>query len=79
MGLPRTYVGFSSTDILYFRMMLAWKANENIDFDFADLQLDEEVDSETEAYVKSKLRKRITAAGTFYCSSERIQNRSIDM
>ena len=32
MGLSRTFVGFSSTDIHYYRLMLAWKENEHIDF-----------------------------------------------
>ena len=25
MGLPRAFVGFSSTDIHYYRLMKAWK------------------------------------------------------
>ena len=45
MALPRTFVGFSSTDIGRYRMMMAWKANENIDFDFADFQLDDAINS----------------------------------
>ena len=32
MGLPRTFVGFSSTDIRSYWLMLAWKANDHIDF-----------------------------------------------
>lgn len=39
MGLPRTFVGFSSTDIKYYWLMKAWKENENIDFNFTDCQL----------------------------------------
>lgn len=65
MGLPRTFVGFSSTDIHYYRLMLAWKANEHIDFDFADCQLSDAVNSEDEAYIKRKCRERINMAGTF--------------
>lgn len=65
MGLPRTFVGFSSTDIHYYRLMLAWKANEHIEFNFADFQLDQEINSEKEAYVKRKCRERIDMAGTF--------------
>ena len=65
MELPRTFVGFSSTDINYYWLMLAWKANEHIDFDFADCQLAEEIDSEDEDYIKSKCRKRINMAATF--------------
>ncbi|MDW9368815.1 hypothetical protein GOB42_27245 [Sinorhizobium meliloti] len=65
MGLPRTFVGFSSTDIHYYRLMLAWKENENIDFNFANCQLAQEVNSEDEKYIKSKCRERIGMAGTF--------------
>jgi len=65
MGLPRTFVGFSSTDIHYYRLMLAWKNNEHIDFNFTDCQLAHEIDSENEAYIKRKCRERIEMAGTF--------------
>ena len=40
MGLPRTFVGFSSTDIRYYRLMQAWKEHEHIDFNFTDCQFD---------------------------------------
>ena len=46
MGLPRTFVGFSSTDIHCYRLMLAWKENEHIDFSFANCQLGQEINSE---------------------------------
>ena len=36
MGLPRTFVSFSSTDIHYYRLMQAWKANKHINFNFTD-------------------------------------------
>lgn len=65
MGLPRTFVGFSSTDIIYYRLMQAWKENANIDFDFADCQLYNDVNSENEDYIKIKCRKRINMAGKF--------------
>lgn len=65
MGLPRTFIGFSSTDIKYYRLMQAWKANEHIDFDFADCQLQSEVNSEDEAYIKRKCRERINLAGKY--------------
>ena len=61
----RTYVGFSSTDIRSFYLMQAWKANTKIDFDFINCQLDTEVNSDNEAYVKRRLRERINMAGTF--------------
>ena len=65
MGLPRTFVGFSSTDLHWYRLMLAWKENEYIDFNFADCQLAQEIDSENETYIKRKCRERIGMAGTF--------------
>jgi hypothetical protein len=65
MGLPRTFVGFSSTDIRYYRLMTAWKANEHIDFNFADCQLNAEIQSEDEAYIKRKCRERIEMAGKY--------------
>ena len=65
MGLPRTFVGFSSTDVHYYRLMQAWKENERLDFNFSDCQLPDAVDSDDEAYVKKRLRERINMAGTF--------------
>lgn len=65
MGLPRTFVGFSSDDIHYYRLMQAWKNSEHIDFNFCDCQLPDVVNSENEAYVKSKCRERINMAGKF--------------
>lgn len=65
MGHPRMFVGFSSTDIHYYRLMQAWKENEHIDFNFADCQLTNEINSENEAYIKRKCRERINMAGTF--------------
>ena len=54
MVIPRTFVGFSSTDINNYRLMLAWKTNEHIDFDFVDCQLQNELNSEDENYIKRK-------------------------
>ena len=65
MAIPRTFVGFSSTDIHYYRLMQAWKASEHIDFDFTNCQLSNEINSDNEAYIKSKCRERINMAGTF--------------
>lgn len=65
MGLPRAFVGFSSADIHYYRLMQAWKANKNIDFNFASCQLQSEVNSENEAYIKRKCRERINLAGKY--------------
>lgn len=65
MGLPRTFVGFSSTDIRYYRLMQAWKAHEHIAFNFTDCQLTTEINSEDEYYIKRRCRERINMAGTY--------------
>ena len=65
MARPRAFVGFSSTDIDYYRLVLAWKAHENIEFDFTDCQLQSEIRSEDEGYIKSRCRTRLVMAGTF--------------
>lgn len=65
MGLPRTFIGFSSNDIHYYRLMQAWKKNENIDFNFTDCQLTAEVNSENEAYIKRRCRERINMSGYY--------------
>ena len=65
MGLPRTFVSFSSTDIHYYRLMQAWKANKHINFNFTDCQLHTAIQSVNEAYIKRLCRERISMAGTF--------------
>ena len=65
MGLPRAFVGFSSTDIHYYRLMQAWKAHEHIDFNFTDCQLTNSINSDQEAYIKGLCRERINMAGYF--------------
>jgi hypothetical protein len=65
MALPRTFVSFSSSDIGRYRMMCAWKANEHIDFNFADFQLDEAINSKNPHYIKSVCRARIRRADSF--------------
>jgi len=65
MGLPRTFVGFSSSDIKYYRLMQAWKENEKINFNFADCQLHNEIRSNDELYIKTKVRGRINMAGKY--------------
>lgn len=65
MGLPRTFVGFSSTDIRYYHLMQAWKQHEHIDFNFTDCQLTNEIRSDDESYIKSKVRQRINMSGKY--------------
>jgi hypothetical protein len=65
MALPRAFVSFSSQDIGYYHLMCAWKAHEHIDFNFADFQLEQAVNSENEAYIKRVCRDKIRRADTF--------------
>jgi hypothetical protein len=65
MALARTFVSFSSADINYYRTMLMWKAHEHIDFNFADFQLDEAINSNNSYYIKTVCRARIRRADTF--------------
>jgi hypothetical protein len=62
MELARTFVSFSSTDIQRYHMMCAWKAHEDIDFNFADFQLEEAVNSNNPYYIKSKCAAKIRRA-----------------
>jgi len=61
----RVFIGFSSDNKHYFDLMKAWKKNENMDFDFIDLQIDKEINSNDEQYIKRILRNKITRSGTF--------------
>jgi len=61
----RVFVGFSSDNKHYFDLMKAWKKNENMDFDFIDLQLDKAINSDNESYIKGLIRNKITRSGTF--------------
>lgn len=61
----RVFVSFDSEDIRSFHLMKAWKENENIDFDFINMQLETSINSQNEAYIKGILRKKITNSGTF--------------
>lgn len=45
--------------------MCAWKAHEHIDFNFADFQLDEAINSQTPFYIKSVCASKIRRADTF--------------
>lgn len=64
-GLPRTFVSFSSADKGRYDLMCAWKAHESIDFNFADFQLDEAINSMTPSYIKSVCTAKIRRADIF--------------
>ena len=63
--LPRTFVSFSSADKGWYDLMCAWKAHEHIDFNFADFQLDEAINSRTPYYIKSECAAKVRRADTF--------------
>ena len=65
MALPRTFVGCSSTDILSYRLMCAWKHEAHIDFDFCDCQLQDALDPSNEASIKRQCRQRMQMADTY--------------
>ncbi len=60
----KTYVIFDGdNDIRYYRLMKAWKSNENIDFNFNDAHdLNILTDRASEDTVKQKLRERFSSA-----------------
>ena len=63
--LPRTFVSFSSADKGRYDLMCAWKAHEHIDFNFADFQLDEAINSLTPYYIKSVCAAKVRRVDTF--------------
>lgn len=59
----KTYVAFASEDIGNYRMMQAWKANKNIDFDFFDAHdLFVSRDTSKPETIKRNLRERLKSA-----------------
>ncbi len=64
-SLPRTFVSFSSADKGRYDLMCAWKVHEHINFNFADFQLDEAINSQGPYYIKSVCAAKIRRADTF--------------
>jgi hypothetical protein len=59
----KTYVAFASEDIVQYRLMEAWKANERIDFDFFDAHdLFISRDTSKPETIKRNLRERLKNA-----------------
>ncbi len=63
--LARTFVSFSSADKGRYDLMTAWKAHEHIDFNFADFQLDEAINSKNPYYIKTVCRAKVRRVDTF--------------
>lgn len=56
----KTYVAFASEDIHYYRLMTAWRANKNIEFDFINAHdIYEARDTSTSETIKRRLRERL--------------------
>ncbi len=56
----KTYVAFASEDIHYFRLMTAWKASDNVDFDFTNAHdIYEARDTSAPETIKRRLRERL--------------------
>lgn len=59
----KTYVAFASEDIRMYRLMEAWRDNENIDFDFYDAHdLFVSLDTSQPETIKRNLRERMKNA-----------------
>ena len=60
----KTYVAFDGDeDMRAYRLMTAWKSNENIDFNFYNAHdLNSARDTSTEESIKSQLRERMANA-----------------
>ena len=58
----KTYVAFDAdNDIKYYRIMTAWKENDNIDFDFHNAHdLNNLMNTSSEETIKRKLRDQET-------------------
>ncbi len=56
----KTFVSFSSTDLAQYRLMTAWNANQNIDFNFHDAHdLNTALDTSQPETIRRRLRERL--------------------
>lgn len=62
----KTYIAFASEDISSYRLMEAWRENQNIDFDFFDAHdLYVSRDTSKPETIKANLRERMKTAKQF--------------
>lgn len=62
----KTYIAFASEDITSYRLMEAWRENQNIDFDFFDAHdLFVSRDTSKPETIKTNLRERMKTAKQF--------------
>lgn len=58
--LNKTYVAFdASNDIHYYRLMQAWKQNDNSSFNFYDAHDLNNIRTQNEDQIKRKLKERL--------------------
>jgi hypothetical protein len=56
----KTFVGFASEDLHFYRLMCAWKENEHIDFDFLDAHdINVARDTSTQETINRRLSERL--------------------
>ena len=56
----KTFVSFASEDIAHYRIMMAWNANEHIDFNFHDAHdLNTALDTSQPETIRRRLRERL--------------------
>ena len=65
MELPKTWVGFSSTDAGYFEAMMCWRDAENIPFNFTTTFLHRQPERQDRAFVKNYCAEQL-APGSRY-------------
>jgi len=65
MLMPRTIVGFSTTDIKYYTLMKAWKNGSSLEFNFRDCELYDYPAREDEVRVKQRCCACITGTDKY--------------
>lgn len=63
----RVFTSFQYEDVRYARLMDAWSANENNDFEMYGERLRVAVDSKNADYIKAKLRPKIERSSVLVC------------
>lgn len=57
----KTFVSFASDDIMYYRLMCAWRKNQHIDFNFHDAHdLNTALDTSHPDTIRRRLRERLS-------------------
>ncbi len=68
MAKKTVFISFDyDNDAHYKNLLLAWDKNSEFDFGFYDGSLKDAIDSKNAAYIKSKIKPKILAAGRLLC------------